>query len=77
MSWLEVFFFALGLAVFLGVAIIGIAVAVVPSVSREMERRQVEREAQEASFRIHQQATRAFGQMLDAARTTERQEDRP
>ena len=76
MNWLEAFFCALGLVVFLGVVIIGLTVAFVPSVSREMERQRVEREAQEASFRIHQQATRAFGQMLDAAREAERQEGR-
>ena len=77
MNWLEAFFCALGLVVFLGVVIIGLTVAFVPSVSREMERQRVEREAQEASFRIHQQATRAFGQMLEAARKAERQDGRP
>jgi hypothetical protein len=76
MNWIEAFFCALGLVVFLGVVIIGFAVAFVPSVSREMERQRVEREAQEASFRIHQQATRTFGQMLEAAREAERREDR-
>lgn len=75
MNWLEAFFCALGLVVFLGVVIVGFAVAFVPSVSREIERQRVEREAQEASFRIHQQATRAFGQMLEAARKAERREE--
>jgi len=73
-NWLEAIFCALGLVVFLGVVIIGFAVAFVPSVSREMERQRVEREAQEASFRIHQQATRAFGQMLEAGREAERRD---
>lgn len=76
MNWLEAFFCALGLIVLLGVVIIGFAVAFVPSVSREIERQRVEREAQEASFRIHQQAARAFGQMLEAAREAERREGR-
>ena len=75
MNWLEAFFCALGLVVFLGVIIIGFGVAFVPSVSREIERQRVEREAQEASFRIHQQASRAFGQMLEAARETERRDE--
>lgn len=75
MNWLEAFFCALGLIVFLGVVLIGLTVAFVPSVSREIERQKVEREAQEASFRIHQQATRAFGQMLEAARQAERREE--
>lgn len=77
MNWLEAFFCALGLVVFLGVVIVGFAVVFVPSVSREIERQRVEREAQEASFRIHQQATRAFGQMLEAARNAERQDVQP
>lgn len=75
MNWIEAFFCALGLVVFLGVVAIGLMVAFVPSVSREIERQRVEREAQEASFRIHQQATRAFGQMLDAAREAGRREE--
>lgn len=75
MNWLEAFFCALGLVVFLGVVIVGFAVAFVPSVSREIERQRVDREAQEASFRIHQQATHAFGQMLEAARKAERREE--
>lgn len=76
MNWLEAIVCALGLVAFLGVVIIGFAVAFVPSVSREIERQRVEREAQAASFRIHQQATRAFGQMLDAAREAENREGR-
>lgn len=76
MNWLEAFFCALGLLVFLGVVIVGFAAAFLPSVQREIERQRVEREAQEASFRIHQRATRAFGQMLEAAREAERQDGR-
>lgn len=49
------------------VVIVGISV-LVPAVGEAMERARVEREAAEASWRIHQQATQAFGQMLDAAR---------
>lgn len=75
MKWIEATFCALGLVVLLGVVIVGFAVAFLPSVSREIERQRVEREAQEASFRIHQQATRAFGRMLDAARKAERREE--
>lgn len=44
---------------------------------RAQERARIEREVQRASWRIHQQATQAFGQMLDAARQAQRQEERP
>lgn len=45
-----------------------------PVANRLAERTRIEQERQEASWRIHQQATRAFGQMLEAARRGEREE---
>lgn len=45
-----------------------------PSISAGMERARVEQEVQEASWRIHQQATRAFGQLLETARSAEDQD---
>lgn len=52
------------------------AVLALPAISEAVERARVDREAQEASWRIHQQATRAFGRMLDAARDDENREGR-
>jgi hypothetical protein len=45
-----------------------------PVANRLAERTQIEQERQEASWRIHQQATQAFGQMLEAARRGQRKE---
>lgn len=39
-----------------------------PAMGQAVERARIEREVAEASWRIHNQATQAFGQMLDAAR---------
>lgn len=47
---------------------------VVPAAGRLAERTRIEKERQDAAWRIHQQATQAFGQMLDAARRGEREE---
>ena len=47
----------------------------VPAVSEASERIRIQREAKEASWRIHQHAAAAFGQMLDAARHAEAQEE--
>lgn len=77
MNWLEAFLCALGLVVFLGLVIIGFAVAFVPSVSREIERQRVEREAQEASrsASTSRPPGPSGGQMLEAAREAERVRD--
>lgn len=61
---------ALLLAVVLGVA----AMAVVPPTVSAIERHRIRRELLEASWRIHQQATAAFGQMLAAAREAQSEE---
>jgi uncharacterized protein (UPF0261 family) len=39
-----------------------------PVANRLAERTRIEQERQVAAWRIHQQATQAFGQMLEAAR---------
>ncbi len=66
----------IGLMVVVGVGLFLLAIAFLPSVSAAHERSRAERESQEASWRIHQQATQAFGQMLESARQEDR-EDRP
>lgn len=48
-----------------------------PVVSQASERARVERETHEASWRIHQRANQAFGEMLDAARRPDDTEGRP
>lgn len=63
---------AAAVVVLLG-AVVAVAV-VVPAATQAVERARVEREAQHASWVIHQQATAAFGQMLDEARDTPRDE---
>lgn len=61
-------FVLIGLMVVVSVGLFLLAIAFLPSVSAAHERVRGERESQEASWRIHQQATRAFGQMLESAR---------
>lgn len=59
--------FFLAVLILSTLAIAAIALAV-PAAGRLAERTRIEKERQDAAWRIHQQATRAFGQMLDAAR---------
>lgn len=63
-----------GFAVLLAVVVLS-AVLVLPVVSEVSERIRIQREAQEAAWRIHQHATRAFGEMLAAARRAEAREE--
>ena len=46
-----------------------------PAVSEASERIRIQREAQRASWRIHQHAAVAFGTMLDAARRADAGEE--
>ena len=62
------------LAIILVAAVVGGACLLLPAATQAMERVRLEREAAQASWRIHQQATEAFGQMLDAARQADREE---
>lgn len=64
------------LVIILGAAVVGGVCLLLPAATQAIERVRLEREAAEASWRIHQQATEAFGQMLDAARQPDRK-DRP
>lgn len=67
-------------ALFGALCLIGIVAAVVLwwlDVPERSQRLRLEREAQEAAWRIQQRATVAFGQMLDAARSTQPPEERP
>lgn len=59
------FFLALAILLLLFMAAVWF---LLPVVSQVAERTRIDREAQEASWKIHQQATKAFGAMLDAAR---------
>jgi hypothetical protein len=70
MSWMWISI-ALTLTV---VAMVLVARLLVPAVSEASERIRIQREAQAASWRIHQQAAAAFGQMLDAARPEAQEE---
>lgn len=62
------------LVIILVAAVVGGACLLLPAATQAVERVRLEREAAEASWRIHQQATEAFGQMLDAARQAEHEE---
>ncbi len=57
--------------VFLSVLVMAAVALVLPAATKAVERARVEREVTEASWRIHQQATQAFGEMLEAARQAE------
>ena len=64
-------FIILGVLVLLGLVLLVAFVLVLPNMrAAAAERARIEREVQTASWQIHQQATHAFGQMLDAARET-------
>ncbi len=65
-AWNLVFLFGL-IGVLLMVLVVGLVLAA-PVVSGIQERHRMDREVQEASWRIHQQATKAFGRLLEAAR---------
>jgi hypothetical protein len=56
------------LLIILVAAGVGGACLLLPAATQAIERVRLEREAAEASWRIHQQATEAFSQMLEAAR---------
>lgn len=71
------FLIALGVMAVLALTVLAVMALVMPSVGQTSERARIEREAQAASWRIHQQATRAFSRMLDAAREAEKHEGRP
>ena len=73
---MAVVIFLICLAVFIGLIVLAVAL-LMPAVSEAVERVRVEREAAEASWRIHQRATAAFGQMLKAAREAEDPEPKP
>ena len=69
------------LLILLAFAIVGVLVLVgvallVPVVDEARERARIEAETADASWKIHQQATSAFGQMLDTARDVDRETDR-
>lgn len=64
---MTVLFILVLLIVFVAAVLFGVAL-MLPAVSEAQERVRIEREAQQASWRIHHQATRAFGQMLQATR---------
>lgn len=67
MTWLWI-----SIAVTLAAVFVVLAVRLVlPAVSEVSEWIRIQREAHAASWRIHQHATAAFAQMLDAARRTE------
>lgn len=63
-----------GIVFFMGVALLALA-AVLPSVTEAVERARIEREVADASWQIHQQATKAFAQMLHVARQADRSEE--
>lgn len=64
----------IALVVFFGLVAVVLLLVVVafalvaPAATEAVERARIEREAQHASWLIHQQATKAFGDMLDASR---------
>lgn len=72
----DIFIFFIGGVAAFGLLLIGL-VLLAPAASQAVERVRLERETAEASWRIHQAATTAFGRMLDAARQTERGGDSP
>ena len=74
MSVIEVVFAVFGLLMAVSAVLVAVGL-MLPSISAGMERARVEREAQVASWQIHQQATRAFGELLDTARRAEDQEE--
>ncbi len=49
-------------------AMVALAALLLPAATEVRERARIDQEAQDASYRIHQQATEAFGRMLEAAR---------
>ena len=68
------------LLILLGFAIIGALILVgvallVPVVDEARQRARIDAETADASWKIHQQATSAFGEMLDTARETSRETD--
>lgn len=71
MSAVGLFLAVLFLAVVICVLVLLGVALLLPAVSEAEERARVEREAQEASWRIHQHATQAMGQMLSAARDSQ------
>jgi hypothetical protein len=52
-----------------------LVVLFLPTPKCTQEQVRLEREAADASWRIHQQAIDAFGQLLDAARSGEQEKD--
>lgn len=67
-------FFFITASVIVMVALVVAGVAwLLPAASKAAEELRIETEVQDASWRIHQRATNAFGEMLQAARDAERQ----
>lgn len=64
----------IGAVVLLGAIALVAAFAFSPDFRADMKRAQMDQERFEASWRIHQQATAAFSQMLQAAREAEREQ---
>lgn len=67
---------ALGVLVTLAVLLVTALALVGPSLAEAAERARLEREAQAASWRIHQQASRAVTEMLEATRDIRRDSGR-
>jgi type II secretory pathway pseudopilin PulG len=64
------------LLILVGVALVVAVVAIaarlmLPAVSEASERVRIQRETQEASWRLHQHAAHAFAEMLAASRRTD------
>lgn len=57
-----------------GIGALTLVVLLLPTPKTTQEQVRRERESVEASWRIHQQAIDAFGQLLDAARSTDQTE---
>jgi hypothetical protein len=67
-------YFVLAIAALVGILTVIGVVLIVPVVDGARERARIEVEAAEASWKIHQQATEAFGQMLDMGRDHQHRE---
>lgn len=75
MSGAAVLLILLAFAIIGALILLGVAL-MVPVVDEARERARIEAETADASWKIHKQATEAFGQMLDTARDVTRETDR-
>lgn len=64
----------IGVLVVVLAGLVLLAATLLLAASQAAERLRIEREAEQASWNIHQQASAAFGQLLDAARSEQEQE---